>query len=149
MSGASSLTVMLTVALTEPPLLLAEIVNVLSVIIDVGVPQIVPLLVPKDKPLGKAGLMAHDVMVPEPVMVGESGRSLLAVLLVMVKSFGEYAIVGTSSLTSMVMVVVSTPPLFLTVIVYVVLVDNSVGVPEISPVLISKLNPAGKAGLME
>lgn len=149
MSGASSLTVMLTVALTEPPLLLAEIVNVLSVINDVGVPQMVPLLVPKDKPLGKAGLMAHDTNSPEPVMVGESGRSLLAVLLVKSKSFGEYAIVGTSSLTSMVMVVVSTPPLFLTVIVYVVLVDNSVGVPEISPVLISKLNPAGKAGLME
>ena len=50
-------------------------------------------------------LISHEVMVPEPVMVGESGRSLLAVLLVMVKSFGEYAIVGTSSLTSMVMVV--------------------------------------------
>jgi hypothetical protein len=49
----------------------------------------------------------------------------------------------------MVIVVVFTPPLFLTVMVYVVLVDNSVGVPEISPVLISRLNPAGKAGLME
>ncbi len=109
----------------------------------------VPLLVSKVKPLGRLALMAHDTNSPEPVMVGESGRSLLAVLLVKSKSFGEYAIVGTSSLTSMVMVVVSTPPLFLTVIVYVVLVDNSVGVPEISPVLISKLNPAGKAGLME
>ena len=49
----------------------------------------------------------------------------------------------------MAMVVVFVPPELRTVIVYVVLVDNSVGVPEISPVLISKLNPAGKAGLME
>ena len=89
MTGASSFTVMFTVALTEPPLLLAEIVNILSVINDVGVPQIVPLLVPNVKPLGRAGLMAQDVIVPEPVMVGESGRSLLAVLLVMSKSFGE------------------------------------------------------------
>ena len=77
MSGASSLTVMLTVALTEPPLLLAEIVNVLSVINDVGVPQMVPLLVPKDKPLGKAGLMVQDVIVPEPVTVAVSGKSVL------------------------------------------------------------------------
>ena len=46
-------------------------------------------------------------------------------------------------------VVVFVPPELRAVIVYVVLVDNSVGVPEISPVLISKLNPAGKAGLME
>ena len=62
-------------------------------------------------------VMAHEVMVPEPVMVGESGRSLLAVLLVKSKSFGEYAIVGTSSLTTMVMVVVFVPPELRTVIV--------------------------------
>ena len=71
----------------------------------------------EDQPLGTDGLMAHEVMVPEPVMVGESGRSLLAVLLVKSKSFGEYAIVGTSSLTTMVMVVVFVPPELRTVIV--------------------------------
>ena len=149
MVGTSSTMVMLMYAVAVPPVLVPVMVNMLRVSNSVGVPLSTPVEVLKDKPLGTDGLMAHEVMVPEPVMVGESGRSLLAVLLVMVKSFGEYAIVGTSSLTSMVMVVVSTPPLFLTVIVYVVLVDNSVGVPEISPVLISKLNPAGKAGLME
>ena len=149
MVGTSSTMVMLMYAVAVPPVLVPVMVNMLRVSNSVGVPLSTPVEVLKDKPLGTDGLMAHEVMVPEPIMVGESGRSLLAVLLVMVKSFGEYAIVGTSSLTSMVMVVVSTPPLFLTVIVYVVLVDNSVGVPEISPVLISKLNPAGKAGLME
>jgi len=49
----------------------------------------------------------------------------------------------------MVMVVVLTPPLFRAVIVYVVFVDNSVGVPDISPVLMLKLNPVGRAGLTE
>ena len=52
----------------EPPLLLAQIVNVLSVINEVGVPQIVPLLVPKLRPNGKLELIAHDVTDP-PVFV--------------------------------------------------------------------------------
>ena len=77
MSGTSSLMVMLTVAEDEPPLLFAQIVNVLSVIKDVGVPQIVPLLVSKVRPLGKAGLIAHEMMVPEPVRVAFSGKSVL------------------------------------------------------------------------
>ena len=77
MSGASSLMVMLTVAEDEPPLLFAQIVNVLSVIKDVGVPQMVPLLVPKFKPEGKAGLMAQEVIAPEPVTVAFSGKSVL------------------------------------------------------------------------
>ena len=68
---------MLTVALTEPPLLLAQIVNVLSAINEVGVPQIVPLLVQNVKPLGSAGLIAQEVIAPEPVMVAFNGRSLL------------------------------------------------------------------------
>ena len=71
------MTVMLTVALTEPPLLFAQIVNVLSVINDVGVPQMVPLLVPKDKPLGKAGLMAQEVIAPAPDSVAFNGKSVL------------------------------------------------------------------------
>ena len=77
MSGASSLTVMFTVAEDDPPLLLAQMVNVLSVINEVGVPQMVPLLVPKFRPLGKAGLMAQDMIVPEPVTVAVSGKSVL------------------------------------------------------------------------
>ena len=49
----------------------------------------------------------------------------------------------------MVMVVVLVPPVLRAVIVYVVLVDNSVGVPEISPVNAFRLNPAGRSGLTE
>mgnify|MGYP005705103391 FL=1 len=77
MSGTSSLTVMLTVAEDEPPLLFAQIVNVLVVINEVGVPQIVPLLVPKFRPDGRLGLMAQEVIVPEPVTVAFSGKSVL------------------------------------------------------------------------
>ena len=89
MSGASSFTVMLTVAEDEPPLLLAQIVKVLSVIKEVGVPQIVPLLVPKERPLGRVGEIAQEVIAPEPVNVGLNGRSLLVRFLVSVKSSGE------------------------------------------------------------
>ena len=39
--------------------------------------QIAEGLVPKDKPLGSAGLIAHEVIAPEPVRVAFSGRSLL------------------------------------------------------------------------
>ena len=70
-------------------MLVAVIVNIVRVSNSVGVPLSTPVEVLKDKPLGTDGLMTHDVNSPEPVKVGESGRSLLAVLLVMVKSFGE------------------------------------------------------------
>ena len=71
------MTVMLTVAEVEPPVLLAQMVKVLSVINEVGVPQIVPLLVPKDRPLGKVGEIAQEVIAPEPVNVGLNGKSVL------------------------------------------------------------------------
>ena len=77
MSGTSSLMVMFTVAEDEPPLLFAQIVNVLIVINEVGVPQMVPLLVPKFRPEGRLGPMAQEVIVPEPVNVAFSGKSVL------------------------------------------------------------------------
>ena len=86
--------VMLTVAEDEPPLLFAQIVNVLSVINAVGVPQIVPLLVPKFRPDGRLGLMAQEVIVPEPVTVAFSGKSVLDWPLVSVMLDGEYESVG-------------------------------------------------------
>ena len=67
-------------------------------------PQMVPLLVPKDKPLGRAGLIAQEVMAPGPVNVGLSGKSVLANPLVSVKFSGEYERVGTSSLMVMLLV---------------------------------------------
>ena len=94
MSGTSSLMVMLTVAEDEPPLLFAQIVNVLNVINEVGVPQMVPLLVPKFRPDGRLGLMAQEVIVPEPVTVALSGKFVLDWPLVSVMLDGEYESVG-------------------------------------------------------
>ena len=94
MSGASSLMVMLTVAEDEPPLLFAQIVNVLNVINEVGVPQMVPLLVPKFRPDGRLGLMAQEMIVPEPVTVAFSGKSVLDWPFVSVMLDGEYESVG-------------------------------------------------------
>ena len=83
------MTVMLTVAEDEPPLLFAQTVNVLRFINDVGVPQIVPLLVPNERPLGSAGLRAHEVMAPGPVKVALNGKSVLDCPFVSVKFSGE------------------------------------------------------------
>ena len=94
MSGTSSLMVMLTVAEDEPPLLFAQIVNALNVINEVGVPQMVPLLVPKFRPDGRLGLMAQEVIIPEPVTVAFSGKSVLDWPLVSVMLDGEYESVG-------------------------------------------------------
>ena len=69
---------MLTVAEVEPPVLFAQIVYVTDIVCKtLGIPQIVQLLVPNDKPLGSAGEIAQEVIAPEPVSVAFSGRSLL------------------------------------------------------------------------
>ena len=103
MVGTSSTIVMLMYAVAFPPVLVAVMVYIVRVSSSVGVPLSTPVEVSKDKPLGSDGLMAHEINSPEPVMVGESGRSLLAVLLVKSKSFGEYAMVGNSSTIVMLM----------------------------------------------
>ena len=61
----------------------------------VGIPQIVPLILPKFNPEGRLGLISQDVIVPEPVNVGPNGKSVLAIFLVKVKFSGEYESVGT------------------------------------------------------
>ena len=48
----------------------------------------VPSAVLNTRPLGRLGLMAQETTVPVPVTVGASGRSLLAVFLVISKSSG-------------------------------------------------------------
>ena len=70
-------------------MLVAVMVYIVRVSNSVGVPLSIPVDVSNDNPLGSDGLIAHDTISPEPVMVGESGRSLEAVLLVKSKSFGE------------------------------------------------------------
>ena len=76
-------------AVAVPPVLVPVMVYIVRVSSSVGVPLSTPVEVLKDKPLGTLGLMVQVTISPEPVMVGASGRSSEAVLLVMSKSFGE------------------------------------------------------------
>ena len=55
----------------------------------------IPVDVSNARPVGNDGLIVQDTNSPGPFRVGESGKSPLPVLLVNVKSFGRYSIVGT------------------------------------------------------
>ena len=56
---------------------------------SIGVPLRTPVEVSNERPFGSAGLMVQEIISPAPVNVGASGRSLLTVLLIMLKSSGE------------------------------------------------------------
>jgi hypothetical protein len=56
--------------------------------------------------------------------------------------------IGSASLTTIVIVVVSLPPLLVAVIVYTVELVNAVGVPLMSPVEVLREIPAGSEGDM-
>ena len=78
----------------------------------VAVPYRVPLVLPKDIPVGKRVLFSvHEVIAPDPVMLGTSGRSLDAVLFVSVTFSGLYVIpVGTWSFTVRLKYATTEPP---------------------------------------
>ena len=95
--------VMLMNAVEIPPVLVALIVYIVRGSSSVGVPLITPVEVSNARPAGRLGLMDQVTNSPDPVMVGEIGRSLLAVLLVNVKSLGTYSKVGTWSTIVMLM----------------------------------------------
>ena len=78
---------MYTVAV--PPVFVAFTVNIVRASSSVAVPLMVPVEVSNASPLGRAGLMVQETISPAPVNVGASGRSLLTVLLVMLRSSGE------------------------------------------------------------
>ena len=87
-------------ATTDPPELFAHTLYEVRVHNCVAVPYSVPLLLPKEIPVGKFVLFNfQEVIAPEPVIVGARGRSELAVLLVNVTFSGEYEMPGTWSLT--------------------------------------------------
>ena len=51
-------------------------------------------------------------------------------------------------MTVIVIVVVTLPPVLVALTVYVVVALTTVGVPDISPVAVSKTRPAGSAGVI-
>ena len=82
-----SLTCMVMVAVPLPPLLIAVTVYVVEALIIDGVPQIVPLLVPNDMPVGKDGEI-DQLVTGSPVNVGVT-ELVIAVPMVRVKESGE------------------------------------------------------------
>ena len=113
--GATSLMTMVTVAVSLPPVLLAVMVSEAEDVTAVGVPLIAPVDESKDKPAGSEGDTDHEVMVP-PLTVGVV--VVIAVPLVSENELGLYVSDdGATSLTTMVTVAVSLPPVLLAVMV--------------------------------
>ena len=102
-----------------------------------------PVEVSNDKPAGSVGDTDHEVMVPPPT-VGVS--VVMVVPFSRVRELEPYEIVGGTSLTTMVMLAVSVPPVLVAVIVYDALEVTAVGVPLMAPVVVSSDNPAGSDG---
>ena len=67
--GAASLTMIVTVAVALPPELDAVTVYVVTLAVAVGVPEIAPVEVEKERPAGTAGEIDQDVTAP-PLEVG-------------------------------------------------------------------------------
>ena len=108
-----------------------------------GVPLIVPVEESRERPAGKPGETVHEVIVP-PLTVGVS--VVMVVPFSRVRELDPYEIVGGTSLTTMVTLAVSVPPVLVAVIVYEAEEVTAVGVPEITPVEVSRAMPAGSDG---
>ena len=75
----------MTVVVALPPVLLAVTVNVVAEVTTVGVPEMAPLEVSKERPLGRVAEMDHEVTAP-PLDVGVT--VVMAVFLVRVRVLG-------------------------------------------------------------
>ena len=133
-------------ATTDPPELLAHTLYEVRVHNWVAVPYSVPLVLPKEIPVGKLVLFnSQEVIAPEPVMLGTSGKSLEAVLLVNVTFSGLYVIPeGTWSLTVRLKKTSTDPPELLAHTLYEVRVHNCVAVPYSVPLVLPKDIPVGR-----
>jgi len=136
------------VAFKEPPELLAQMVKFVVLRSWVGVPQIVPLLVPKFKPVGNVALIAQDVISPLPFKVGFKGKSMLTVLLVKFSELREYDNAGNCATIVMLISVLVEPPELLAQMVKFVALRSWVEVPQIVPLPVPKFKPDGKVALM-
>ena len=108
-----------------------------------GVPLIAPVEVSSDKPAGRDGDTEYETTVP-PVEVTVS--VVIAVPFSSVRELELYEMDGAISLTVMVMLAVSVPPVLVAVMVYDAEDVTVVGVPLIAPVDVSSDNPAGSDG---
>ena len=110
----------------------------------VGVPEMAPVDVLKERPLGSDGEIDHEVTAP-PLALGVA--VVIAESLVNVNGLPLYTMDdGATSLTVMVTVAVELPPELLAVTVYCVWDETAVGVPEMAPVELENRRPAGSVG---
>lgn len=110
----------------------------------VGVPEMAPVEVLKERPLGSDGEIDHEVTAP-PLALGVA--VVMAESLVNVNGLPLYTMDdGATSLTVMVTVAVELPPELLAVTVYCVWDETAVGVPEMAPVELENRRPAGSVG---
>ena len=110
----------------------------------VGVPEMAPVDVLKERPLGSDGEIDHEVTAP-PLVLGVA--VVMAESLVSVNGLPLYTMDdGAISLTVMVTVAVELPPELLAVTVYCVWDETAVGVPEMAPVELENSRPAGSVG---
>ena len=149
--GATSFTVIYSVCVSVGPLGAQHTVAVIAyeapaVSKLVGVPVTRPVFSSIARPAGSAGLTAYFSTIP-PVTVGVF--AVMATPFVYTASDALYvSMLGGLSLTASVTTIVSEPPVFVAVMVNGDTSRTPVGVPVISPVVVSKLSPAGRAGLV-
>ena len=62
------MTTMVMVAVSVPPVLVAVIVYVAEEVTAVGVPLMAPVEESRERPAGRLGETAHEVMVPPPTV---------------------------------------------------------------------------------
>ena len=106
---------MSTVVVALPPVLVAVMVYVAVEVIAVGVPEMTPVEVSKERPAGSVGETDHDTTVPP---LDDGVAAVIAESLVSVNGVPLYATdVGIASLTVMSTVVVALPPVLVAVIV--------------------------------
>jgi hypothetical protein len=108
-----------------------------------GVPEISPSEVSNVRPAGSVGVIDQVTTAPPPVV---GAIAVIETPLVKVIELVLYDTVGAASLTRIVTVVVALPPLLEAVTVYVVAEETADGVPEISPLEVSRDRPAGSVG---
>ena len=109
------LTWMVSVAVALPPVLVAVTVYVPEEVMAVGVPLMAPVVLLKLRPAGRDGEIDQSVGDPPPV-VGVIVD--MVVPLTNVSELGEYVTAdGATSLTTMVTLAVSVPPVLVAVIV--------------------------------
>ena len=137
------MTTIVMLAVSLPPVLLAVMVYVADEVTAVGFPLMAPVEESRDKPAGSDGETDQEVMAP-PLVVGVN--VVMAVPFSTVREFELYEIDGATSLTMMVMLAVSVPPVLFAVIVYEAEEVIVVGVPYIIPVEVLRNKPAGSDG---